>query len=77
MKKILPVIFFLGCLILVGCDGASSETEQSSQKELLLYCGAGIRPPVDDLVEAFYKESGIRVMPDYAGSEVLLSKKSR
>jgi len=43
-------------------------------KELLLYCGAGIRPPADELVEIFGREYGVKVALDYAGSEVLLAK---
>jgi molybdate transport system substrate-binding protein len=60
------VIFFFGC--------DSKEDKQSTPKELLLYCGAGIRPPADELVEVFEREYGIKVALDYAGSEVLLSK---
>jgi molybdate transport system substrate-binding protein len=59
---------------LSGCKNRSQRGGDSAAKELLLYCGAGIRPPVDELVEAFFSRYGIRVRPDYAGSEVLLSK---
>jgi molybdate transport system substrate-binding protein len=45
----------------------------SQAKELLLYCGAGIRPPVDELVEVFRRDYRVRIAVDYAGSEVLLS----
>jgi molybdate transport system substrate-binding protein len=59
-------------IILVGCGGR--EDGQSAKQELLLYCGAGIRPPADELVEAFEDKYDIKISPDYAGSEVLLSK---
>ncbi|NQU20910.1 MAG: molybdate ABC transporter substrate-binding protein [Candidatus Nealsonbacteria bacterium] len=39
-----------------------------------LYCGAGIRPPVAELVEKFEQEHGVTIKVDYAGSEVLLSR---
>jgi molybdate transport system substrate-binding protein len=42
--------------------------------ELYLYCGAGIRLPVAEAIEAFQNETGISVTPDYAGSGVLLSR---
>ncbi len=43
-------------------------------RQLLLYCGAGIRPPVAEIVELFYREHGVTVQCDFAGSEVLLNK---
>jgi molybdate transport system substrate-binding protein len=45
----------------------------SQTKELLLYCAAGIRPPVDELVEVFRRDYRGRIAVDYAGSEMLLS----
>jgi molybdate transport system substrate-binding protein len=42
--------------------------------ELQLYCGAGIRPPVAELVETFAQEHTVKIITDYAGSEVLLAK---
>jgi len=57
---------------LSGCKGDKSA--DSAPKELLLYCGAGIRPPVQQIVEAFEAEHGVKIVADYAGSEVLLSK---
>jgi len=57
---------------LAGCKGDKSG--DSAPKELLLYCGAGIRPPVQQIVEAFEAEHGVKIIADYAGSEVLLSK---
>lgn len=59
----------LVALLLTGA-GCGPETEA----ELLLYCGAGIRPPVEELVQLFEEEHGIAIRVDYAGSEVLLSK---
>jgi len=66
---ILAVIIVTG---LSGCKGDKSG--DSASKELLLYCGAGIRPPVQQLVEAFEAEHGVKIVTDYAGSEMLLSK---
>jgi len=61
-----------GCLL--GCEKKQAEKQPPEELELLLYCGAGIRPPVDELVETFEREHGVRMATDYAGSEVLLSK---
>ena len=72
MKRVFWAIIIIPVIMSVSCD--SKEDKQSSSQELLLYCGAGIRPPADELVEVFEREYGIKVAPDYAGSEVLLSK---
>ena len=61
-------------VVLAGCDRKNADNTPSGKKELLLYCGAGIRPPADDLIDAFSKEYGVKIVTDYAGSEVLLSK---
>jgi molybdate transport system substrate-binding protein len=59
--------------LLLGCERKAAE-KRPQEEELLLYCGAGIRPPVDELVETFGREHGVKIAIDYAGSEVLLSK---
>ena len=62
------------CLCYIGCKAEKSEEPDSESEELLLYCGAGIRPPVEQMVEAFGREHGVKIVTDYAGSEVLISK---
>ncbi|UCG49546.1 MAG: molybdate ABC transporter substrate-binding protein [Phycisphaerales bacterium] len=61
-------------LLLGGCKGDHGKVTRGGSAELVLYCGAGIRPPVDEVIAAFEKQEGVKVVPDYAGSEVLLSK---
>ncbi len=72
MKKVLLAVTIISAVLFISCD--SKEDGQSAQEELLLYCGAGIRPPADELIEVFAREYGIKIALDYAGSEVLLSK---
>ncbi len=45
-----------------------------SPEELVLFCGAGLKPPVDEIAAAFRDAAGVAVAVDYAGSDVLLSK---
>lgn len=54
---------------LVGCA-----TQRSATPTLRLYCGAGIRPPVADLVQEFQAEHKAKIECDYAGSNILLSR---
>jgi molybdate transport system substrate-binding protein len=72
MKRVILAVIIIPAVLFIGCD--SKEDGQSIPEELLLYCGAGIRPPVDELVETFGRENGLKIALDYAGSEVLLSK---
>ena len=68
----LAIVVIIAITALCGCGTKSSEKLQT--KELLLYCGAGIRPPIDELIEVFERLNGIKIVTDYAGSEMLLSK---
>ena len=72
MKRIVLAVIIIPVVTFIGCDG--KEDKQSTREGLLLYCGAGIRPPADELVETFGREHGVKIAVDYAGSEVLLSK---
>ena len=62
---LLPV----GAVTLPGCT-----KRQAATPVLRLYCGAGIRPPVAEMVEQFQKEHGVKIECDYAGSNILLSR---
>ena len=74
LKKLTFVTVVITAMLLFGCKADKPEEPDSAVNELLLYCGAGIRPPVQEIAEAFEREHGVKVVTDYAGSEVLLSK---
>jgi molybdate transport system substrate-binding protein len=42
--------------------------------ELLLYCAAGMRAPIEKIVEQYQQEYGIRIQLQYGGSNTLLSQ---
>lgn len=81
MKRLF-IISVLTLAVLAGCErkepgdpsSRTADADNTVSGELLLYCGAGIRPPAEDLIEAFEAKYGAKVNPDYAGSEMLLSK---
>lgn len=62
------------CLVSPGCDKGESAEESFGSRSLLVFCGAGIRPPVAEVAEIFTRETGANVDVDYAGHQVLLSK---
>jgi molybdate transport system substrate-binding protein len=74
LKKLTFATVVVIAILLFGCKADKPEESGSAAKELLLYCGAGIRPPVQQIAEVFEREHGVKVITDYAGSEVLLSK---
>jgi molybdate transport system substrate-binding protein len=74
LKKFTFAAVAVTAFLLFGCKGEKPGESESASKELLLYCGAGIRPPVQQIAEEFQREHDVKVVTDYAGSEVLLSK---
>ncbi|MGD8563683.1 MAG: molybdate ABC transporter substrate-binding protein, partial [Desulfarculaceae bacterium] len=46
----------------------------AGQNELLLYSGAGLRQPVQELVQCFQDKSGIKVQVEYAGSGQIMTR---
>lgn len=65
------LISIICCLVHTGCK---TNTELHAEKtELILYCGAGIRPAAHALIEAFEQEhKHIIIQGNYAGSGQLL-----
>jgi molybdate transport system substrate-binding protein len=47
---------------------------QAETTELYLYCGAGLRQPVDELLAQFQKETGWKVNVEFGGSGQLLTR---
>ena len=41
---------------------------------LLLYCGAGLRPAVSEIISSFEERTGVRVHANYQGSGMLLGQ---
>ena len=78
MMKRLLIIAAAVALVPAGCKRKEPQPPQTGpetvKSELMLYCGAGIRPPVEELINEFFLETGMKIATDYAGSEVLLSK---
>ncbi len=58
-------------LLLLWTPGTSRQP--SSQPPLVLYCAAGINPPVADVVKEYQDQYGVTVSVQYGGSGTLLS----
>ncbi len=66
------MLYLLMFISLVG-EGLAAAPEAAA-KDLHLYAGAGLRQPLDQLVEEFQAETGHRVYTDFSGSGQLLTK---
>ncbi len=75
MKRYLLMI---GCILsmvmlMAPCIlGCSSQSEEGAT--LMVYSGAGMRKPMDEIAVAFQEKYGVQVTYNYAGSNALLSQ---
>ncbi|MDD4126960.1 MAG: molybdate ABC transporter substrate-binding protein [Methanomicrobium sp.] len=69
-------VFFCGCTAQNSPaeSNAAQTTAVSEQNALLIYCGAGMKTPMEDIGEAFKEKTGIPVTYNYAGSGQLLAQ---
>jgi len=61
-------------LMTASCGGKPEAPASQAGGELLVLCGAGIRPPMEELKAAFEKENNCTVSVNYAGSGTLLGQ---
>ena len=67
----LPGLVLAAILVWAAVFGLAGRSEAG---ELVLLAGAGLRPPVERLVNDFNKGAGFRTLVDYAGSGHLLTR---
>ncbi|WP_167879454.1 molybdate ABC transporter substrate-binding protein [Methanococcoides sp. NM1] len=87
-KKLKIFSILLCCILFLGCVDSTENAvtnpdvvdddvtldEQASKAPLLVYCGAGMRKPMDEIGELFEEEYGISVQYNYAGANTLLTQ---
>jgi molybdenum ABC transporter molybdate-binding protein len=61
--RILPLLLLA---LLASCD------RKPAGPEVVLYCAAGVQPPVQEIIAAYEKETGVAVRVQYGGSGQLL-----
>jgi len=61
--------FFVVLIFIVGSCKNSNDTEKS----IMMYCAAGLKPAVEKVAKEYFKEYGVRVDLQYGGSGTLLS----
>lgn len=86
MKKVRKLTLWLVvvCLMLAllavgGCSESNSNTKSGTEtkqesKSLIVYSGAGLRKPMDQIGQAFEEKTGVKVNYNYAGCPHLLGQ---
>jgi molybdate transport system substrate-binding protein len=76
MKKIaiLAAIILFCSVIAHGCISEPAQSATEGTESLLVYCGAGMKKPMDELGSQFEQEYGVKVICNYAGSGHLLNQ---
>ncbi|MHC1630382.1 MAG: molybdate ABC transporter substrate-binding protein [Methanoculleaceae archaeon] len=84
MRKILSIVFIglmvCAALFACGCTGSQPSapttpvaTEETGES-LLVYCGAGLREPMDEIASLYEERYGVQVNYNFGGSAQLLSQ---
>lgn len=73
LGSLVAVVVLTALLLPRRPDGASRHPHAGPRQTLLVYCAAGIKPPVEDIARAYEKEFGVNVQLQYGGSGTLLS----
>lgn len=77
-KSIICVLALCGalvvCLIALSTSPSTQQNNTNKGAELTLYCAAGLRKPVSQIIEAYTAETGRKVNVIYNGSGALLSQ---
>jgi len=81
------MVLLTGALFICGCTSTSSTTTNAEatqaltpaatmagEKTMLVYCGAGMKEPMDEIAQIFEDKEGIKIEYTYGGSAQLLSQ---
>lgn len=80
MRKILAVclVLMLAMVSLVGCGGEQAATDpqavEQPQESLMVFSGAGLRKPMDEIGQVYEEQFGVKIEYTYAGSAQNLSQ---
>jgi molybdate transport system substrate-binding protein len=68
MKRVKVVLFTAITLFVLGSPAIAEKDE------IRFFCGAAVKVPMDEIIQSYEKDKGIRVNVIYSGSGVLLSQ---
>jgi ABC-type molybdate transport system substrate-binding protein len=67
--KLYLLAFLIVVTSIMGCSSGEEETES-----ILVYCGAGMSKPMDEIGHIFLEKNNVEVRYNYAGSNALLNQ---
>ncbi|EHQ36929.1 molybdate ABC transporter substrate-binding protein [Methanoplanus limicola] len=70
---LIAVIMVCGCTSGEAKDNRA-DTGSASEESLIVYCGAGLRVPMETAAEVFEEKDGIKIKYSYGGAAQLLSQ---
>ncbi len=68
------VVLFAGLFVLLAVDPTRWFDAKRSTRSLVVYCAAGMKPPVEAAARRYEQEFGVQIEFDYGGSNALLAK---
>ncbi len=71
-RPVMLITMILLCSMIT--PGCIDDTQEQTPESLLVYCGAGMRKPMDEIGSLFKEEHGVSINYNYAGSNTLLSQ---
>ncbi len=80
-KKYLPAVLLivtLACCMACGCTSEATPADTTPaagvSESLVVYCGAGLREPMDEIAQVYQEKTGTEIKYTYSGSAQLLSQ---
>ena len=61
-------------LLIVGLCGCRGASPGEDERQVTLFCGAGIRPAMEEIIEVFHRRTDVRVRTHYGASNLLLGQ---
>ncbi|GIV27243.1 MAG: ABC transporter substrate-binding protein [Bacteroidia bacterium] len=78
MKSFINALIYLlnaiSLIAVLSCNHADSRVDDKTNNSLLVFCGAASKPPMDEIISEFEKQTKIKVFVTYGGSGYLLSQ---
>ncbi|MBM3876450.1 MAG: molybdate ABC transporter substrate-binding protein [Verrucomicrobia bacterium] len=71
---LLAIAVALGAIALLNRSGSSGSGSGPTPTALMVFCAAGLKPPVESAAEAYRRETGVQVQMQFGGSGTLLSQ---
>lgn len=73
-KKRMAVMGLVALFLVASALFVKSAAARESEASLLVYCGAGLKAPMEELADSFTRDTGIEIRLTYGGSGKMLAQ---